>query len=133
MQWYEGRKYETISCNLNEIVKGGRNMTTIIHIDSHVESWKTVSEGVEMLALRAEPGENRVLLRLAPGKGYPRHKHTVAEEVFILEGIYVDPDYDKEKEYGAGSYLYYSPGSNHYATSPTGCTFLVMNAKVSEK
>jgi quercetin dioxygenase-like cupin family protein len=122
-----------LSCSLNGIVKGDRNMTTIIHIDSHVESWRTVSEGVEMLVLRAEPGENRVLLRLAPGKGYPRHKHTVAEEVFILEGTYVDPDFDKEKEYGSGSYLYYSPGSDHYATSPTGCTFLVMNAKNSEK
>jgi hypothetical protein len=57
----------------------------------------------------------------------------VTEEVFILEGIYVDPDFDKEKEYGPGSYLYYSPGSDYYATSPTGYTFLVMNAKNSEK
>jgi quercetin dioxygenase-like cupin family protein len=105
-------------------------MTHILHIDSQKESWKTYSEGVEMLYLRAEPGENRVLLRLAPGKAYPRHKHTVSEEVFVLEGIYVDPDMDQEKEYGAGSYLYYPPGSDHYATSPTGCTFLVINAKV---
>lgn len=108
-------------------------MTVIHHIDSQLESWKVVSEGVEMLVLRAEPGENRVLLRLAPGKGYPPHKHTIAEEVFVLDGIYVDPNYDKEKEYGAGSYLYYSPGSDHNATSPTGCTFLVMNAKVQKK
>jgi anti-sigma factor ChrR (cupin superfamily) len=108
-------------------------MTTIHHIDSHAESWKTVTEGVEMLVLRAEPGENRVLLRLAAGKGYPRHKHTVAEEIFVIDGIYVDPDVDKEKEYGPGSYLYYSPHSDHNATSPTGCTFLVMNAKVPEK
>lgn len=104
-------------------------MTTIQHIDSQKESWKTVTAGVEMLILRSEPGENRVLLRLAPGKGYPVHEHTVAEEVFILEGIYVDPDADKDKEYGPGSYLYYAPGSQHNATSPTGCTFLVMNAK----
>lgn len=105
-------------------------MTIIHHINSHTESWKEVKEGVEMLVLRAVPGENRVLLRLAPGAAYPQHKHTVAEEVFILEGIYVDPDVS-EKEYGPGSYLYYAPGSDHHATSPTGCTFLVMNAKVS--
>lgn len=104
----------------------------IHHIDSQTEKWETVSEGVEKLVLRAEPGENRVLLRLAPGKGYPRHKHTVAEEVFVLEGIYVDPDVS-EKEYGPGSYLYYAPGGEHNATSPTGCTFLVMNAKGLEK
>jgi anti-sigma factor ChrR (cupin superfamily) len=107
-------------------------MTTIHHIDSHEESWKIVSEGVEMLVLRAEPGENRVLLRLAAGKGYPRHKHTVAEEIYVIDGIYVDPDADN-KEYGPGSYLYYSSGSDHNATSPTGCTFLVMNAKGAEK
>jgi anti-sigma factor ChrR (cupin superfamily) len=107
-------------------------MTTIHHIDSNAAAWKTVSEGVEMLTLRAVPGENRVLLRLAPGKAYPRHKHTVAEEVFIIEGTYVDPDVS-EKEYGPGSYLYYAPGGEHNATSPTGCTFLVMNAKVPEK
>lgn len=104
-------------------------MAEILHIDSKAEAWKTFSEGVEMLHLRAEPGENRVLLRIASGMGYPRHTHTVAEEVFVLEGIYVDPDDDEKKEYGPGSYLYYAPGSVHHATSPTGCTFLVMNAK----
>lgn len=82
-----------------------------------------------MLILRAAPGENRVLLRLAPGKGYPIHDHTVAEEVFVLDGIYIDPDADKDKQYGAGSYLYYAPGSKHNATTTTGCTFMVMNAK----
>ncbi|GAB3196966.1 anti-sigma factor ChrR (cupin superfamily) [Pontibacter aydingkolensis] len=104
-------------------------MTDIKHINSHTESWKTVTEGVEMLVLRAEPGENRVLLRLAPGRAYPVHDHAVAEEVFILEGIYVDADADKEKQYGPGSYLYYAPGSRHKATTTSGCTFLVMNAK----
>ncbi len=104
-------------------------MNTLLHIDSQTESWKTVAEGVEMLILRAEPGENRILLRLAPGKGYPVHEHAVAEEVFVLDGIYVDPDTSKDKEYGPGSYIYYAPGTQHNATSPTGCTFLVINAK----
>ena len=104
-------------------------MNTLHHIDSQTESWKTVVEGVEMLVLRAEPGENRVLLRLAPGKGYPVHEHSVAEEVFVLDGIYVDPDAAKDKEYGPGSYIYYAPGTHHNATTTTGCTFLVINAK----
>lgn len=106
-------------------------MNHIQYIDSQTESWKTVTEGVEMLVLRAEPGENRVLLRLAPGKGYPVHSHSVAEEVFVLDGTYVDPDADKDKAYGPGSYLYYPADTQHNATSPTGCTFLVINAKAT--
>lgn len=101
-------------------------MKDVVHIDSSAAQWQTFSDGVEMLALRSEPGANRVLLRLAPGKGYPVHHHEVAEEVFVLEGIYEDLD----GHYGPGAYLRYPPGSSHDARSTTGCTFLVINAKV---
>lgn len=101
-------------------------MDDFAHIDSTTAAWQTFSEGVEMLALRSEPGANRVLLRFAPGKGYPPHHHSVAEEVYVLEGIYED----REQRFGPGSYLYYPAGSVHSAFSTTGCTFLVINAKV---
>lgn len=96
------------------------------HIDSAAAEWQTFSEGVEMLALRSEPGANRVLLRFAPGKGYPTHHHEVAEEVYVIEGVYED----EGRQFGPGSYLYYPAGSVHNAFSSTGCTFLVINAKV---
>ncbi|MDP9348289.1 MAG: cupin domain-containing protein [Gemmatimonadota bacterium] len=98
-------------------------------IDSATAAWQTFSEGVEMLPLRAEPGANRVLLRFAPGRGYPVHQHTVAEEVYVIEGTYED----RGRQYGPGSYLYYPPGSTHTAFSSTGCTFLVINNKVPEQ
>jgi anti-sigma factor ChrR (cupin superfamily) len=67
----------------------------------------------------------RALLRFAPGKGYPRHRHPKGEEVCVLDGIYKD----METEYGPGSYLYYPPNSDHAPVSPTGCTILVMSPK----
>ncbi len=101
-------------------------MNEVVHIDSSTAPWQVFSEGVDMLSLRSEPGANRVLLRFAPGKGYPVHHHEVAEEVFVLEGIYEDLD----GQHGPGTYLRYPPGSTHAARSATGCTFLVINAKV---
>jgi anti-sigma factor ChrR (cupin superfamily) len=101
-------------------------MKDFAHIDSAAAEWQTFSEGVEMLTLRSEPGANRVLLRFAPGTGYPVHHHEVAEEVFVLEGVYEDLG----QQFGPGSYLRYPPGSSHDARSTTGCTFLVINAKV---
>lgn len=96
------------------------------NIDSTTAAWKAVSEGVEMLTLRSEPGANRVLLRLAPGKSYPTHHHSVAEEVYVIEGVYEDMG----RRFGPGSYLYYPPESVHNAFSSDGCTFLVINNKV---
>jgi anti-sigma factor ChrR (cupin superfamily) len=103
-------------------------MNDFTHLDSTTTEWDTFSEGVEMLALRSEPGANRVLLRFAPGKGYPTHHHSVAEEVYVIDGVYEDMG----QQFGPGSYLYYPPGSEHNAFSTTGCTFLVINAKVPE-
>lgn len=102
----------------------------IYAIDSHEAAWEIISEGIERLILRAEPGENRILLRLGAGVSYPQHTHDeIADEVFVLHGVYMDPHHSETEEYGPGSYLYYPPGTSHYATSPTGCTFLVINAK----
>jgi anti-sigma factor ChrR (cupin superfamily) len=100
-------------------------MKGLTHVDSAAAQWRSFSDGVEMLVLRGEPGAHRVLLRFAAGKGYPSHHHEVAEEVYVIEGVYED----RGQQFGPGSYLYYPPGSVHEARSTTGCTFLVINAK----
>jgi quercetin dioxygenase-like cupin family protein len=46
-----------------------------------------------------------------------------------MEGTYVDPFVEQGKELGPGSYLYYPAGTEHNATSPSGCTILVWNTK----
>lgn len=104
-------------------------MQGFTHIDSATAAWRTFSDGVEMLALRSEPGANRVLLRFAPGRGYPTHQHEVAEEVYVIDGTYEDLG----QRFGPGSYLYYPAGSEHNAYSSTGCTILVINAKVPKE
>lgn len=105
-------------------------MTSIDSIEASNESWQTVAEGVEKITLRAKPGENRVLLRIAPGKAYPKHAHHVPDEVFVVEGTYVDPGVENGKEFKSGSYLYYPAGTEHNATSPTGCVILVWNSNL---
>jgi len=105
-------------------------MFQIEYVNGAIQGWETVADGVEKIVLRAKPGENRVLLRIAAGKAYPKHAHSVPDEVFVVEGIYADPSVEQGKEFGPGCYLYYPAGTEHNATSPTGCTILVWNSNV---
>ncbi|NHC42603.1 hypothetical protein G6549_22020 [Bacillus sp. MM2020_1] len=65
-------------------------MNNLKNIDSNKAVWEKISDGVEQLVLRLEPSEGRFLVRFAPGKGYPKHRHPDVEEVFVLEGTYLD-------------------------------------------
>ncbi len=47
-------------------------MSKIDYIDGTVQDWETVADGVEKIVLRSKPGENRVLLKIAAGKSYPK-------------------------------------------------------------
>jgi len=106
-------------------------MSDIEFTDGNLSTWQHVATGVEKVSLRSKPGENRVLLRISPGKEYPTHEHAVPDEVFVVEGIYVDPGVEGGKEFGPGSYLYYPAGTVHTATSVTGCTILVWNSAIA--
>jgi anti-sigma factor ChrR (cupin superfamily) len=55
------------------------------------------------------PRESAVLIRMAPGRGYPPHRHVDVEEVLVLAGGYRD----ERGEHAAGDYLRYPPGSVH--------------------
>jgi len=104
-------------------------MNKIEYTDGANQNWEPVAEGVKKLVLRAAGGENRVLIQIAAGKAYPKHAHSVPDEVFVMEGSYADPNVEEGKEFGPGSYLYYPAGTEHNATSLTGCTILVWNTK----
>jgi anti-sigma factor ChrR (cupin superfamily) len=97
-------------------------------VDGSLPQWEKVAEGVEKAVLRAKPGENRVLIRMAAGSAFPHHSHSVPDEVFVVEGIYIDPHVKSGQAFGPGSYLYYPPGTEHHATTSTGCTILVWNS-----
>lgn len=80
-------------------------------------AWRpTTVEGVEWVLLASEDSEAggaaagaTVLIRMAPGTGYPPHRHLDVEEVLILAGGYRDED----GEHVAGDYLRYPAGSVH--------------------
>ena len=82
--------------------------------------WReTAVEGVSWIPLAADSGASPrgetsrpggcVLIRMAPGRGYPAHRHLGAEDVLILQGGYRD----EEGEHRRGDFLRYPPGSAH--------------------
>jgi anti-sigma factor ChrR (cupin superfamily) len=103
-------------------------MSVVATIEPQAQVWEQVSEGVTRTLLRAEPGEKRVLIKIAAGRTYPYHAHATPDEVFVVDGVYADPGVENGREFPAGSYLYYPPGTEHRASSPSGCTILVWNA-----
>lgn len=106
-------------------------MAPVETTEPQARAWETVSAGITRTLLRAEPGEKRVLIKIDAGKTYPPHAHATPDEVFVVAGTYCDPGVENGREYPAGSYLYYPPGTEHRASSPAGsegCTILVWNA-----
>jgi len=72
--------------------------------------------GVDWLPLALEGGaEGRsrgggaVLIRMAPGCGYPAHRHLGLEHVLVLQGGYADD----HGEHRVGDYVAYPAGSDH--------------------
>lgn len=74
--------------------------------------WRpTRYEGVAVHFYAADRASGRVLalIRMAPGCGYPRHRHHGVEEVRVLRGGYAD----ERGRYEAGSFVRYQAGSAH--------------------
>ena len=57
---------------------------------SRIPFKETRHAGVQIHFLHsdAETGQATVLIKMAPGCSYPRHRHKGAEELFILQGGY---------------------------------------------
>jgi anti-sigma factor ChrR (cupin superfamily) len=80
----------------------------------------TRHEGIRWLRLESHadgasaPEDALVLIRMAPGRGYPPHRHVGPEDVLVLRGGYRD-------EMGVhveGSFVSYPAGSAH---APVAC------------
>ena len=63
------------------------------------------------------------LLRMEPGATSRPHEHTGHEEFLMLEGSLIDDD---GREFKAGDYVHFQPGSQHSSTTPNGCKLLVI-------
>ena len=83
--------------------------------------WHEVSPGVR----RRELGPSSFLIQLAPGHALRRHRHTVIERCYVLEGDLLVNDRRLE----AGDYHEAGPGTLHDGlVTSGGCTFLVVES-----
>jgi anti-sigma factor ChrR (cupin superfamily) len=86
-----------------------------------------VAPGVSCKLLETDPERGRVsmLVRLAPGTGYPPHRHAAVEELYLLYGELIVDD----KTYHPGDYRRAEAGTvDHRVSSETGCTCLLMTS-----
>ena len=90
-------------------------------------AWKPLRPGVDIHTLyqHGEDGPTAALLRYAPGAEVPRHLHTGAEHIFVLEGA----QQDERARYPAGSIVVNPEGSAHRVWSREGCVVLIVWAR----
>jgi anti-sigma factor ChrR (cupin superfamily) len=70
----------------------------------------------------AGTGRGSYLMEMAPGASSRPHRHSGAEEFFVLEGELVDFD---GHVYRAGDFVRLGQGTVHTSLSPTGCKLIV--------
>ena len=71
-----------------------------------------------------DSGHAAVMIKMAPGCSYPRHRHTGPEELLVLQGGYRD----EAGEHRAGEFVRYETGSHHHPVALDGidCVFFAV-------
>lgn len=93
--------------------------------------WREIEPGVKAKVLSLDMVSRRVttLLRIAPGSSYAPHRHTEAEELFVLEGGCLCGG----RELKVGDYHRAEAGTEHHDTSSDdGCVLLVISSPQNE-
>ena len=83
---------------------------------------------VHFYASDKQTGRVVALIAMAPGCGYPRHRHKGPEEVLVLRGGYAD----ERGEYTAGRFVTYEDGSVHSPRALAGDETCVLLAVAHE-
>jgi anti-sigma factor ChrR (cupin superfamily) len=85
---------------------------------------QTRHEGVRIHFYASDEQSGRVvaLIAMAPGCGYPRHRHRGGEEVLVLQGGYAD----ERGEHLAGANVRYQDGSAHAPKALPGETCVLL-------
>ncbi len=90
-------------------------------------AWQEAAPGISVKLLATDTEKNRVsmLVRLAPGTDYPRHRHTGVEELHLLDGeLMIDG-----RKLSPGDYNRAEPGTvDHRVWSETGCTCVLLTS-----
>lgn len=89
--------------------------------------WEQVAPGIECKLLATDTERDRVsmLVRLAPGAGYPAHTHAGVEELHLLDGeLWID-----DRKLYPGDYNCGAPGEgDDRVWSETGCTCVLITS-----
>jgi anti-sigma factor ChrR (cupin superfamily) len=94
-------------------------------------SWQEMAPGVMAKVLFSDPVSRRVtaLVRMAPGTSYAPHRHTEAEELYVLEG----GCFCGGRELTTGDYHRAEANTEHHDTSSDdGCLLLVISSPQNE-
>jgi len=89
--------------------------------------WEEVAAGISCKLLATDTEKNRVsmLVRLAPGTDYPRHRHAGVEELHLLHGELMIDD----KKLYPGDYSRAEADTvDHRVWSETGCTCVLLTS-----
>ncbi len=89
--------------------------------------WEEAAPGISCKLLATDTEKNRVsmLVRLAPGTDYPRHRHAGVEELHLLHGEMMIGD----KKLYPGDYNRAEADSvDHRVWTETGCTCLLLTS-----
>ncbi len=108
--------------------RSGKGLTFITAAEG---VWREIEPGVKAKVLSLDMVSRRVttLLRIAPGASYAPHRHTEAEELFVLEGGCLCGG----RELKAGDYHRAEAGTEHHDTSSDdGCVLLVISSPRNE-
>lgn len=100
-------------------------------VKSSEGTWQDLAPGISAKVLSFDPKSRRAtaLLRVAPGARYAPHRHTEAEEFYVLEG----GCRFEGRELGPGDYHRAETGSLHLDTSSDdGCLLLVISSPQNE-
>ncbi|MEO6594978.1 MAG: cupin domain-containing protein [Planctomycetota bacterium] len=90
---------------------------------------KTRYPGVAIHFYASDLSSGRVLalIRMEPGRGYPRHLHRGEEQVLVVQGGY----HDEHGDHAAGQFVRYADGTSHapvaqQAPSAEACVLLAL-------
>jgi anti-sigma factor ChrR (cupin superfamily) len=89
--------------------------------------WEEVAPGISCKLLAIDTEKNRIsmLVRLAPGTDYPRHRHAGVEELYLLHGELMIDD----KKLYPGDYIRAEADSvDRRVWSQTGCTCVLLTS-----
>jgi len=89
------------------------------------QQWQhSPADGVSRIHLEREAeesGHTTSIVEFDAGSSFPKHVHTMGEELYILEGVFSD----EYGDYPAGTYIRNPPGTFHSPFTKEGCRLFV--------